>query len=69
MLLNPIEFYTELGEKCGKARCLRDEATAQFHKRHFTQALALEVDTHKEQAQQAFHDAYSVACEQYRRRV
>ncbi len=67
MLLNPIEFYQELGEKCGKARCQRDEATAQFHKRHLTQALALEADTAKEKARQAFDDAYREACKHHRR--
>jgi hypothetical protein len=57
-MLNPIEFYSDLGRKAGIARNQRDEARAQSHADHFRRAKALEVDDDKVTADEAYRQAY-----------
>jgi len=57
-MLNPIESYTEAGEKTARAYVHGDAATAVFHKRWYSEARAMEMDADKDAAQDAFLSAY-----------
>lgn len=60
-MINPIEFYTELGTKAAEARNQKDEARASFHARHFRDARALENGEARTAANKAYDDAYIAA--------
>ena len=61
IMINSIESYTEAGVKSAKARNQRDEACSDFHRRWFSQAVALESEEDRVIARKAYDDGYASA--------
>lgn len=66
-MLNPVEFYRDLGRKAAQARNQRDEAHAASHAEHFRRARDLEKAENRTKATEAYMESYRQARRGYMR--
>ena len=66
-MLNPIEFYQDLGCKAAQARNQQDEARAASHADHFRRARDLEKTENRTKATEAYMESYRQARRGYMR--